>query len=195
MEETEERRVQHEAIEQANAEALAARARSTKVLNIPEEAWVRARTAIQNNIDIPEDATRDELLAYNHLLRAHGRMMAEQQDSLDERKRRADASSLNRYILSTGGSRASSGRGSAAEPIPRARRVLPEGALRDVARNLGTDLDAEADLIPRTPDAAPVALTTYLSLNQPPEGDPRATAHKAALVAADLLTKKAAPPR
>ena len=47
------------------------------------------------------------------------------------------------------------------------------------------DLDAEADLIPRTSDAARVALATYLSLNQPPEGDPRAAAHKAALVAAD----------
>ena len=54
MEETEERRVQREAIEQANVEALAARARSTNVLNIPEEAWVRARIAIQNNTDIPE---------------------------------------------------------------------------------------------------------------------------------------------
>ena len=49
------------------------------------------------------------------------------------------------------------------------------------------DLDAEADLIPRTSDAARVALATYLSLNQPPEGDRRAAAHKAALVAADLL--------
>ena len=75
MEETEERRLQREAIKQAKAEALAFRARSTNVLNIPEEAWVRARVAIQNNTDIPEDATRDELLAYNYLLRAHGRMM------------------------------------------------------------------------------------------------------------------------
>ena len=46
MEETEERRLQREAIEQANAEALAARARSTNVLNIPEGAWTRARAAI-----------------------------------------------------------------------------------------------------------------------------------------------------
>ena len=72
MEETEERRLQREAIERANAEALAARARSTNVLNIPEEAWVKARAAIQNNTDIPEDATREDLLAYNHLLRAQG---------------------------------------------------------------------------------------------------------------------------
>ena len=56
-------------------------------------------------------------------------------------------------------------------------------------------MDAEADLIPRTPDAARVALATYLNLNQPPEGDPRAAAHKAAIVAADLLAKEAAPPR
>ena len=137
------------------------------MLNIPEEAWTRARAAIQNNTDIPEDATRNELLAYNHLLRAHGRMMAEQQDSLNERKRRADASSLNRYLIASGGSRTASARGSAAEPIPRAARILPEGAAQAVARNLGRDMDAEADLIPRTPDAARVALATYLNLNQP----------------------------
>ena len=77
--------------------------------------------------------------------------------------------------------------------MPWAGRVLPEGAVRAISRNLGLDLDAEADLIPRTSDAARVALATYLSLNQPPEGDPRAAAHKAALVAADLLAKEAAP--
>ena len=73
--------------------------------------------------------------------------------------------------------------------------MLPEGAARAVARNLGMDMDAEADLIPRTSDAARVALAMYLSLNQPPEGDPRAAAHKAALVAADMLAKEVAPPR
>ena len=56
-------------------------------------------------------------------------------------------------------------------------------------------MDAEADLIPKTADAARVALATYLSLNQPPEGDPRAAVHKAAMVAVDVLGKEVAPHR
>ena len=58
-------------------------------------------------------------------------------------------------------------------------------------------MDAEADLVPKTADAARMALAAYLSLNQPPEGDPRAAVHKAALVAVDVLGKGAqnAPPR
>ena len=59
-------------------------------------------------------------------------------------------------------------------------------------------MDAEVDLVPKTADAARMALAAYLSLNQPPEGDPRAAVHKAALVAVDVLDKgvqNAPPPR
>ena len=62
--------MEREGIERANAEALAARARSTNILNIPEASWAKVRAAIQNNTDIPEDATREDLLAFYHLLRA-----------------------------------------------------------------------------------------------------------------------------
>jgi hypothetical protein len=55
-------------------------------------------------------------------------------------------------------------------------------------------MDAEADLVPKTPDAAQMALAAYLSLNQPPEGDPRTAVHKAALVAVDVLGKGAQNP-
>ena len=40
-----------------------------------------------------------------------------------------------------------------------------------------------------------MALAAYLSLNQPPEGDPRTDVHKAALAAVDVLGKEAAPHR
>ena len=70
QEDTEERRLECEATERANAEALAAKARSTNILNIPEASWVKARAAILIDTDMPEDATREDLQAYNRLLRA-----------------------------------------------------------------------------------------------------------------------------
>ena len=117
--------------------------------------------------------------------------MAELQDSLDERKRKADESSLRRMLLSGGsGSRSVTGQGSVVQGGSRRRagRVLD---VQGVARNLGEAMDAEADLVPKTADAARMALAAYLSLNQPPEGDPRAAVHKAALVAVDVLEKGA----
>ena len=66
--------------------------------------------------------------------------------------------------------------------------------IQGVARNLGEAMDTEADLVPKTPDAARMALAAYLSLNQPPEGDPRTAVHKAALVAVDVLGKGAQNP-
>ena len=143
---------------------------------------------------MPEDATREDLQAYNKLLRAQRDLMAELQDSLDERKRKADESSLRRMLLSTGlGSRSVTGQGSVVQGGSRRRagRVLD---VQGVARNLGEAMDAEADLISKTADAARMALAAYLSLNQPPEGDPRAVVHKAALVAVDVLGKGAQNP-
>ena len=192
QEETEARRQERETTERANVEALAANARSANVLNITEASWVKARAAILNDTEMPEDATREDLQAYNKLLRAQRNMMAELQDSLDERKRKADESSLRRMLLSTGGSasRSVTGQGSAVKGGPR-RRAGRVFDVQGVARNLGEAMDEEADLVPKTADAARMALAAYLSLNQPPEGDPRTAIHKADLVTVDVLSKEA----
>ena len=150
---------------------------------------------------MPEDATREDLRAYHRLLRAQGDIMAQLQDSLDERKRRADESSIRRMLVVLAGLGSvhglGSARGSTAEGEPRRRegRIILENVIQGVARNLGAAMDEEADLIPKTTDAARMALAAYLSLNQPPEGDPRIAVHKAALIAADMLGKEATPLR
>ena len=77
QEETEARRLEREATEKANADALAAKTRNANVLNIPEASWAKARAAILNDTEMPEDATREDLQAYNKLLRAQRDMMAE----------------------------------------------------------------------------------------------------------------------
>ena len=77
--------------------------------------------------------------------------MAELQDSLDERKRKADESSLHRMLYSQGsGSRSVTGQGSVAPGAPRRRagRIFDtEGADR---WNLEGAMDAEADLVSKT---------------------------------------------
>ena len=71
-----------------------------------------------NDTEMPENATREDLQAYNKLLRQQQEMMAQLQNSLDERKRKADESSVRHMLLSsTGGatSRSVTGNGSAVD--------------------------------------------------------------------------------
>ena len=67
-EETDERRTERENIEKANADALRARVNAS-VLVIPEASWAKARAAVRDNTAMPDDSTREDLLAYNRLLR------------------------------------------------------------------------------------------------------------------------------
>jgi hypothetical protein len=48
-----------------------------------------------------EDATREELMAYHHLLKSAFEQLQETRQQLDERKRAANASSLRRAQLSS----------------------------------------------------------------------------------------------
>jgi hypothetical protein len=56
--------------------------------------------------------------------------------------------------------------------------------------------DEEGNIIPKTPEAAVLAVTTYLQSTQPPEGDPRAAIHRSALhglgIVGAAITQKAA---
>src|SRR4051812_18078755 len=55
---------------------------------------------------------------------------------------------------------------------------------RDVTRTLHTsfmDMDADGNIIPKTPQAAIMAATAYLASHPPPEGDPKRAMHKSTL--------------
>src|SRR3954464_13605172 len=55
---------------------------------------------------------------------------------------------------------------------------------RDGRRALHTsfmDMDADGNIIPKTPQAAIMAATAYLAAHPPPEGDPKRAMHRSAL--------------
>src|SRR3954463_11911669 len=61
---------------------------------------------------------------------------------------------------------------------------------RDVTRTLHTsfmDMDADGNIIPKTPQAAIMAATAYLVAHPPPEGDPKRAMHKSALTGLGLI--------
>ena len=60
---------------------------------ISEAAMARAHAAITDGVPMTEDATREELMAYHHLLQQAHNQMQRTRTELDERRRRADESS------------------------------------------------------------------------------------------------------
>src|SRR3954469_7142217 len=60
---------------------------------------------------------------------------------------------------------------------------------REVTRALNAsfmEMDADGNVIPKTPQAAIMAATSYLAAHPPPEGDPKRAMHKSALTDSDL---------
>ena len=61
---------------------------------------------------------------------------------------------------------------------------------RDVTRTLHTsfmDMDADGNIIPKTPQATIMEATAYLASHPPPEGDPKRAMHKSALTGLRLV--------
>ena len=51
-------------------------------------------------------------------------------------------------------------------------------------------LDANDNVIPKTPAAAVLAVATYLQVTQPPEGDPRTKQHRQAILGMGMIRAK-----
>ena len=51
-------------------------------------------------------------------------------------------------------------------------------------------LDANGNVIPKTPVAAALVVATYLQVTQPPEGDPRAEQHRQAILGMGMIGAK-----
>ena len=61
---------------------------------------------------------------------------------------------------------------------------------RELTRTLHTsfmEMDADGNVIPKTPQAAIMAATTYIASHPPPVGDPKRAMHKSALAGLRLI--------
>ena len=119
--------------------------------------------------------------------------MEEARRRLDERKRRADISSLRRAELSS--IHASTTHTPHRQGSRHASRLagVPDAERSHMTRNLESSfmsLDANGNVIPITPAAAIPAVATYLQVTQPPEGDPRAEQHRQAILGMGMIGAK-----
>jgi hypothetical protein len=163
---------------------------SRPTINIFVEAMAKAQAALQDGVPMAEDSTWEELMAYHHLLRNTHEQLQETRQRLDERKRLADASSLRWAQLS------STNYSSAHTPAPRQPRfwsrvnLMPEASRQEISKSLDSSfmtVDMAGNVMPKTPQGAVLAATTYLQSIQPPEGDPRAPLHRQTIIGLGMV--------
>ena len=118
---------------------------------------------------MPEDASREELMAYHNLLHQQHARLAAAQAELDKRKQLADASSERRARLSSLHSSASQHNSAGRVPKRRSRvQHLPEDDMLELSKSLDSSfmtVDSAGDLMAKTPQGALIAATTYLLSN------------------------------
>ena len=125
--------------------------------------------------------------------------LRELKEQFDERKRKADESSARRAALSSVSGRLSSGRNAeAGASMPPSRyQNIPPSERAAVTRTLSTsfmEIDASGNIIPKIPEAALLAATTYLMYNAPPAEDARAAAaHRTTMNALTMVGKVLVP--
>ena len=150
---------------------------------ISEAAMARARAAISGGVPMPEDASREELMAYHHLLKQAHDQMHRTRVEFDERRQQADESSERRRQLSSTRQSSSSRRTLVSKDHEHRSRVhrMPRASRREMTRNLDSSfmtVDPTGGVVHITPQAAVIVATTYLLSTQPPENDPRAALHR-----------------
>ena len=153
---------------------------------------------MSGEVPMTEDATRQELMAYQYLLHRQKRELVKIQQRLNERRAVADESSRCRAQLSSTGGTHGGG-----HPRRSASRLsqVPANERDHLVRDLDLffmSVDAQGNIVPKTPQAALVAAQTYLMATQPVANDPRAVIHHSVLmglgmIGASLADKEVAP--
>src|SRR3954465_15596097 len=134
-------------------------------------------------------ASRDLLMAYHMLLIEEHKKQVKMQEVLDKRKQEASESSARRAALSAMGIGSSSNGNHGNKHRSRTEHMDPKER-REVTRTLNAsfmEMDANDNIIPKTPQAAIITPTVYLAVHLPLEGDPKRAMHKSALTGLGLV--------
>jgi hypothetical protein len=126
-------------------------------------------------------------MVYQYLLHRQKRELIKIQQRLNERRAAADESSRRRAQLSSTGGTHGGG-----HPRRSASRLshVPGNERDHLVRDLDLSfmsVDAQGNIVPKTPQAALVATPTYLIATQPTANDPRAFIHRSALVGLGMI--------
>ena len=122
-------------------------------------------------------------MAYHHLLQQAHTQMQRTRAELDEWRQRADESSERWLQLSSTRQTSSSRHTPVSKDRGHRSRVhrMPGASRREATRNLDSSfmtVDPTGSVLPKTPQAAIIAATTYLLSTQLPENDPRVALHR-----------------
>src|SRR3954469_6151930 len=128
-------------------------------------------------------------MAYHLLLIEEHKKQVKMQEVLDKRKQAASESSARRAALSTMGIGSSSHGNNDNKNRSRMENMDPKER-REVTRALNAsfmEMDADDNIIPKTPQAEIMAATAYLASHPPLEGDPKRAMHKSALTGLGIV--------
>src|SRR3954462_11289622 len=158
------------------------------IIRLSKEGWAQARNIVAGNVVLHADSSRDLLMAYHLLLIEEHKKQVKMQEVLDRHKQAASESSARRAALSAMGIGSSSNANQGNKHRSRVANMDPNER-REGTRTLHTsfmEMDADDNVIPKTPQAAIMAATAYLAAYLPPEGDPKRAMHKSALTGLGL---------
>jgi hypothetical protein len=150
------------------------------------EAWGKAKKAVTGEVPMAENATREELMAYQYLLHRQRCELLKMQERLNERRAAADESSRRRAALSSTSTTAGG------HPRRSSSRLnhIPFNERDHLVHDLDLSfmsVDAQGNIVPKTPQASLVATQTYMIATQPEANDPRAALHHSTLAGLGMI--------
>jgi hypothetical protein len=163
---------------------------SREQVRLSAEEWKIIKTAVEHDVPIPTDASKNMLLGYHYALRQQSKQLAREKSKIRKRRDLAIAASVALHKAHIDASYTNSKRnrrhGSRVENLKYSER-------RSLSKNLDSSflsVDEQGNIIPKTPEAALVAAQTYLYTTRPSPGDPREHMYQAALQGLRMVCNK-----
>jgi hypothetical protein len=153
-------------------------------------------------VPIPTDVSKNMLLGYHYASRQQSKELARERSEIQKRKDSAIAASTTLHKARSDASYTNSRRhhrhGLSVENLEYSeRRSLSKNLeyleRRSLSKNINSSflsVDEQGNIIPKTPEAALVAVQTYLHTTRPSPGDPREHMHRAALQGLRMVGNK-----
>jgi hypothetical protein len=159
------------------ADSLATR----EEVRLSADEWRTIKTAVEHDMPIPTNTSKNMLLGYHYALRQQSKQLAKERIAIQKRKDSAieasDAARRARSNASYTNGKSHHRHGSRFENLEYSER-------QTLSKNLDSSflsVEEQGNIIPKTPEAALVAAQAYLHTTRPNPGDPREHMHRAAL--------------
>jgi hypothetical protein len=159
-------------------------------VRLSAEEWNIIKAAVEHGTTILTDASQNFLLGHHYALRKQSKQLEKERSEIRKRRDSAIVANAALHAECSNASYTNCKRhrrhGSRVENLKHSDR-------RNISRNLDSSflsVDEQGNIIPKTPEAAPVAAQTYLYTTRPSPGDPREHMHRVALQGLRMVGNK-----